>query len=73
MTVEPVVVPVPAPGGVCIKAGLSNRNNEAAPMAVRSPADRGDARAILPSWIWLIMWFAASIGWDTDVFLCWLK
>ena len=68
-TVGPVVVNVPIPGGLCIKAGLPNYNSEVTPKALRSPADRGCAHAILPSRIRLIMWSAASIDWGTDVFL----
>ena len=73
MTVEPAVVAVPPPGGLHIKAGLTKRDNEATPMVVHSPPDRGGAHAILLSQIRLIMWCAASIGWGNDVFLCWLK
>ena len=46
MTVEPVLVAVPAHGGLCIKTGLTNRDNEATPMAVRSLADRGGWRPL---------------------------
>ena len=73
MTVEPVVGAVPPPRGLCIEVGLAKRDNEANPLAVRSPPNRGGTHAILPSRIWLISWSAASIGWDTDVFLYWLK